>query len=328
MLQSALRRTDAPPRDFLRAPFRTRPDGPRSSAPAEVSDPGVMQFATSTDPSYLPFVAVLASTLACHRAPGRTITLSVLHSGVSAADQERVAGTARGIDLHWHEITTRLSAAGGDDLAELAGRPHYYRCLLPDVLPAGTRRVVYLDADILVRGDLTALWQADLGGAPVGAVTDSLGSVARAVDRWRALGLDGDAPYFNSGVMVIDLDAWRTADSGWEAVRRCAADRAHLLAQGRWPQHDQYGLNVVFHQRWQALPRTWNYFTYLRHRPAKVLHFLGSSGRPGSRYCHPRYTLAFLGAVDRTPWRGWRPDSVQRGWLWRAARQRLRERPR
>lgn len=125
-------------------------------------------------------------------------------------------------------------------------------------------------------------------------------------------------------VLVIDLHAWRASDAGWAAMRHCAADGPDLLADGRWPQHDQYGLNIVFHGRWRALAPTWNYFTYLPHRPARVLHFLGSSGRPGSPYCHPRYTLAFLTALDRTPWRGWRPDSLRPGWWWRAVRKRMR----
>ncbi len=282
----------------------------RASAPSDV--PPVIQVATATDGGYLPYLAVLCATLGRSRAAGVEVVLSVLYRDVDPADRERVGSVAAGIDVRWYEVGDALAGSRGAHLAAFAGRPQYFRCLLADLLPADVTRVIYLDADTLVRSDLTALWRTDLAGAPVGAVVDSLGTVRGAIDRWRELGLDGDSPYFNSGVLLIDLAAWRARDAGWAAVRRSAADRDHLLAAGRWPQHDQYGLNVVFHRRWRHLAPTWNWFTYQPYRPAAVLHVLSSSGRPGARYCHPRYTRAFLDAVDRTPWRGWRPGTAPR----------------
>lgn len=267
-----------------------------------------VHLATATDVGYLPYVAALGDSLRRTRCPGRRVTLTVLHTGVPIADQHRIAAVADGVEICWVPVTAELASSRGGELAELAGRPHYFRCLLPDLLPADRSRIIYLDADTLVDGDVGALWSVDLQGAPVAAVLDPLRTIAAAIAPWRERGLDGDAGYFNSGVLVIDLDAWRATDAGWSAIRHCAADREHLLVGGRWAQHDQYGLNVVFHRRWHRLDPIWNYFTFLPYRSARVLHFLGSSGRPGSRYCHPRYTRVFHDAVDRTPWRGWRPQ--------------------
>ena len=267
-----------------------------------------VHLATATDVGYMPYVAALADSLRRTRRPDRRVTLTVLHTGVPIADQHRIAAVADGVEVRWVPVTAELIRSRGGELADLAGRPHYFRCLLPDLLPADRSRIIYLDADTLVEGDVGALWSVDLQGAPVAAVLDPLRTIAAAIAPWRERGLDGDAGYFNSGVLVIDLDAWRAMDAGWSAIRHCAADREHLLVGGRWAQHDQYGLNVVFHRRWHTLDPIWNYFTFLPYRSARVLHFLSSSGRPGSRYCHPRYTRAFLDAVDRTPWRGWRPE--------------------
>jgi len=86
----------------------------------------------------------------------------------------------------------------------------YLRLSMGDVLPIP--RVIYLDADLVVRTDLTPLWSVDLGDSIIAAVPD----VAFA-DRAR-LGLAADEPYFNSGVGVIDLNRWRSQAVGDRVV--------------------------------------------------------------------------------------------------------------
>lgn len=132
-----------------------------------------------------------------------------------------------------------------------------------------------------------------------------LARTADAVAPWRALRLDPDALYFNSGVMVVDLDAWRAHDIGAEAIRTCLANRDHLIAQGRWPQHDQLGLNVVLHRRWYQLSQEWNYLSEMGFREPNVVHYCGG-GKPGSPTCQPEFSAWFHDAVDGTAWRGFR----------------------
>ncbi|GLY06985.1 MULTISPECIES: glycosyltransferase [Actinoplanes] len=243
-----------------------------------------VRLVTAVDRGHLPFLAVLVESLGRSQRSGRPVTLTVLHTGVSETDRDQVAVAAGPVELRWQDVTRR-------DPDDLVARPHYFRCLLPSVLT--DRRVIYLDADTLVRADLGRLWDLDLRGAPVGAVNDPLGA-------------DGT---FDAGVMLIDLEAWRAVDAGRSAVQHCSMAAADLIASGRWSTHEQYGLNVVFQQRWRRIDDEWNYFTFRPYRLAAVLHFAGN-GRPGSRYCDPRWTAEFAAAVDRTPWHGWRPETT------------------
>jgi lipopolysaccharide biosynthesis glycosyltransferase len=78
-------------------------------------------------------------------------------------------------------------------------------------VPAHIHRAVYLDSDVLVQADLSPLFTLGLDGAAVAGVrdlmittTDHPSSGVRERDRSR--------PYFNAGVLVIDLGTWR--DSG------------------------------------------------------------------------------------------------------------------
>src|SRR5690348_10631607 len=52
----------------------------------------------------------------------------------------------------------------------------YARLLIPDLFPSPIERVLYLDADCIVVGDITALWRFDLGKAAIAAVNDPGGA--------------------------------------------------------------------------------------------------------------------------------------------------------
>ena len=74
------------------------------------------------------------------------------------------------------------------------------RLLLDKLLPNSIDRILYLDGDTIVRGDLTELWNTDLKDCVIGM------GIEPTVDKKRksALGLS-KLPYHNSGVLLIDL---------------------------------------------------------------------------------------------------------------------------
>ena len=115
---------------------------------------------------------------------------------------------------------------------------------------AGTER--YVPCDLLVLDDIAVLWDYDMGGHPLAAVMD-LGIMASSKD-WRGkqerLGFSEDDSYFNSGVLVVDLKAWRAHDYGGQAER--------LAAKNAYRHHDQDALNELFHRNWQPVPLRWN----------------------------------------------------------------------
>ncbi|KAK4737852.1 hypothetical protein R3W88_001549 [Solanum pinnatisectum] len=93
---------------------------------------------------------------------------------------------------------------------------NYARIYLSDILPEGVHRVIYLDSDIIVVDDIAKLWGVDLGDKVLAApeychanftnyFTDTFWS-----DVNLAKTFEGRRPcYFNTGVMVMDLDEWR-----------------------------------------------------------------------------------------------------------------------
>ncbi|MCA0293499.1 MAG: glycosyltransferase family 8 protein [Actinobacteria bacterium] len=183
------------------------------------------------------------------------VTVWVLASGVPDPERRRieqsVVGTMTAIE--WVDME---SAQLGDTSGSPIGRATYFRLAIGDLLPSSVRKVLYLDVDVLVVDSLAPLWDRPLEQHQVIAAVRSVHFPSMctygAMDHWPQLGLDPRAPYFNAGVMMIDLEGWRALDVG----RRCLEHLASPLANGSLA--DQEALNVVLAGRWGELDPRWN----------------------------------------------------------------------
>jgi len=269
---------------------------------------GSVRVVTSCDERYLPYVAVLAASLASSRVPTTEVELTIMQADVGAWARRQLTEAAPGLALNWVDVDKSAYRAASVEDEPLIQQPRYFRCLIGTLLPRTLRRCIYLDGDTLVRGDLYDLWTTDLGGAVIGAALDYfLPRTEAAIAPWRELGLDPDALYFNSGVMLIDLDAWRAADVGARVLRTCIRYRAHLMAQGKWPQHDQFGLNAVLQTRWHQVSQDWNYLSEMPSYEPCVVHYCGG-GKPASPTCKPQFSAWFYDTLRTTAWRDHQPS--------------------
>lgn len=115
---------------------------------------------------------------------------------------------------------------------------------LPALVPE--RRIIYLDGDILCFKDLTPLYHADLHGNLLGAVKDS-GSI------YSKRKIFTECPdYFNSGVMVMELDGMREADTAGSLFEiKRSMTQSELM--------DQDVFNIFFKDKVTLLDVQWNY---------------------------------------------------------------------
>ncbi|WP_148861669.1 glycosyltransferase family 8 protein [Marinobacter fonticola] len=198
------------------------------------------------------------------------------------------------------------------------GSSVYQRILLADYLPPDIHRVIYIDSDTLVIGDVSELWELDLDGKPVAAVEDLSRSACESVGVSRQ-------EYFNSGVLVMDLEQWRAEDIHG-TVARYAGENAH-----RFQYVDQCSLNAILHTRWKRLSPAWNQqaniYKILRRysegsaytvdelregvgRP-KIVHFTGKK-KPWLHYCFHPFKPLYRDFLRQTPWGSRYPVPVSR----------------
>ena len=137
----------------------------------------------------------------------------------------------------------------------------FYRLFLAQILPATLKKVIYLDVDIIVRQSLLPLWNINLGEHPIAATPDW------AVDDFsKRLYYPKEMGYFNSGVLLINLEYWRThiVLNGFIEYMKQHADSIIYA--------DQDILNYVFKENKMILPVKYNLQTGLIWNRTKELY--------------------------------------------------------
>ena len=82
----------------------------------------------------------------------------------------------------------------------------YNRILAANILPPDMKRCLYLDADMIVTRNVRDLYNVNMDNAAVGVVIDQSGDDIRHFNR---LGYSREKGYFNSGLLLMDLEVWR-----------------------------------------------------------------------------------------------------------------------
>lgn len=188
-----------------------------------------------------------------------------------------------------------------------------FRLSMDTLLPNDVSKVIYLDCDVLLYADIGDLWRIDLEDKIVGAVTN-LGH--QPLSR---LGIE-DGEYFNSGVLLIDVDKWRNEDIGNKALGYMNTHVNNLL----FP--DQDGLNFSLKSKWKHLPLRWNqqpatYSMFIKKKYEKslsyqdyydaianpaIVHFL-SSNKPWNYLTYHPLKEAYYYYLKKSPWSDYKP---------------------
>lgn len=163
----------------------------------------------------------------------------------------------------------------------------YYRLLLSSILPS-IDKVLYLDCDMIVLGDVSELFELELDNFALAA---SIDSTPCDQQHRLQLQLEADERTFCSGIMLINLNYWRKNGSEQKLIEYSKRDRKTVY------YHDQDALNYVFKKKWFLLPPKWNKYAYSNSFPKYFnLH-------PFDVYeyrCEPK--VIHYAAVDMKPW--------------------------
>ena len=166
----------------------------------------------------------------------------------------------------------------------------YYRLLMTRLLPSSLHRVLYLDSDIIVRGDLAEIWSEDIDGFALGAVLDQNCDDIRNYSRNDLEPLSG---YFNSGVLLVNLDYWRSHNIGDKCIEYVYKHSTEI----EYP--DQDALNVVTFRKWKAMPFAFNTQSFMYYKENEIIARLGYVRQMVSASMNP-LVMHFTDA--RKPW--------------------------
>lgn len=208
----------------------------------------------SSDENYVPHLAVAVASIVDNAAQEDRVSFHVLACGFSADTRRELSRIASRRDFPVSFVETRPEM---HHFAEQVATPKpdnilpdmtYFRLMIGTLFPE-LDRLVYLDCDLVVRKSLGPLWKTPLYGKMLGAVEDQ-GRDEKLANEKRILGAD---PYLNSGVLLVDLEAWRAGEAERRFVEFAGA---HRDLPRYW--HDQSLLNAVLKDDVLFLDRTWN----------------------------------------------------------------------
>jgi lipopolysaccharide biosynthesis glycosyltransferase len=249
-----------------------------------------LHVACAAEGSYVPHSAAMLHSLLAN-GDGRNIHVHYLHGpGFPARARRRLEDMvdANGGTASFRKISDDTCA--GLPTRGFTRKATWYRIFLPELLP-GLDRVLYLDADLIVLDSLVPLWETDLAGHYLAAVTNVFQS--DHLDRPAYLGLEGPRVYFNAGVMLMNL----------ALMRRDGATNALLdfgvRHRGRLDWRDQDAMNVVLGKRRLALPPRWNVMNSILEFPASADVFAADALEEARRHPAIRH---FEGPSVNKPW--------------------------
>lgn len=126
----------------------------------------------------------------------------------------------------------------------------YDKLYIYDHLPGNIDKIIFFDADIVLKKDPAFLYEIDLQNKIIAAAPDNV--LKFSPEAREAIGLKCPEDYFNSGVMVIDLVKWRELNICERAIQ-FAIHKRHSTKL-----HDQDAFNHVIHGNWLKLSYLWN----------------------------------------------------------------------
>lgn len=197
------------------------------------------------------------------------------------------------------------------------------RLLIDRLLPDSVQRILYLDGDTIVRGSLKDLWDTDLKGCAIGASLEP----TYAHDKKGLIGLKG-MPYYNAGVLLIDLANWRNNNVGEKIISFYSSYNGRLFSNDQdaingsqkgkiytlSPKYNYY--NIFDQYPYSFLSRLCDYsyvdkemFDEARENPV-IVHYLGEE-RPWRIGNHHRFKSDYDQYLNMTPWKGM---NYEEGW--------------
>jgi lipopolysaccharide biosynthesis glycosyltransferase len=281
----------------------------------------------AADANYGPYAGIMMHSVLRSNV-GEPIHLHLLSDGVRSRDLDRMAQMAQrvGADFSNHDIAKILDGIGNlrREINHYT-RTAYGRLFFPEFAPAEVRRALYFDCDMVCISSLRDLWAAGDQIHLLGAARDPW--VEQDIELKRELGMRPDSPYFNSGMLLINMESWRQ-----EGVSERV--RAFLSAPPKTKHADQDVINAVLKNEISELPSRWNTLVEAPSGPlsaaelngSAILHFCG-----GLKPWHAGYRLMglpgaahFKQAKQTSPWRWTMPD-LHTGRVRRKIRRLLRK---
>jgi lipopolysaccharide biosynthesis glycosyltransferase len=218
-------------------------------------EPKIIALMAAADEGYaIPMTVALHSALA-NLSKSVSVKIFLVDNGISQSKRHKCNNSLNSahpnVSIYW----------SSPDLSEFSKLAHGYltattfsRIFVSEIVPEDIDRVLYIDCDVVVGDDISKLWNIDMTGTAFMCALDAQYSGFNRLirDKFPEVVAPPATPYFNSGVMLINMPEWRRREIMVKA-------RDFILRHGHELTYmDQCALNAVGVGAWKPLDDWWN----------------------------------------------------------------------
>ena len=205
------------------------------------------------DDNFVKYTAVSLFSMMENASSDRDYHIHILHTDITEQMQSAVLNMARGnFVITFEDVSEHLNSLCATlPLRDYYSNTTYYRMFIAEMFPA-IDKAIYIDSDTVVQGDISELYDTDIGAYHLGAAHEQ---VMLQVDVYgnyveKCLGLDRNL-FFNAGVLLINCKRFRE----YKILERFVK----LLGfyDCRVTQDEDY-LNILCYGHVKFLDQTWN----------------------------------------------------------------------
>ena len=169
----------------------------------------------SCDDNYIPFLGVAIKSLIENSSKENNYFVFVLHSKMSIKNMKIITAMEKeNVSICFIDVSEKLVTYGKKlNLRDYYTVSIYFRIFIPGMFPE-FKKAIYLDADMVILEDVAKLYKIELGDKLLGGVPDAVIASRQEFRDYAELGC-GIYPYtnyFNSGMMLMNLDEMRKFD--------------------------------------------------------------------------------------------------------------------
>jgi lipopolysaccharide biosynthesis glycosyltransferase len=253
------------------------------------------------DNMYAQHLGVTFASMLMNLSPGTTAHLYVLSAGLNEENKSKLEKTVNrfaGACIQF--ITVDGSIYEEFIVSGQITRATYLRLAIPDALPPNIQKVIYLDSDVVVTGNIVEMWNTDLRGHAIAAVVDPY-----CAYRCKDLQIP-EKVYFNNGIMVMNLTKWREESISKKIMEYTTRNTKSMV----FPSQDP--MNAMLYNDWLELSPTWNGHTSIMKEwtdsnPPAIIHYTDISKPWHLDNFHP-YKKEYYKYKRMTEWKSYGPE--------------------
>lgn len=234
----------------------------------------VIPIALAADDTYVPMLTTTIESVIRNASPDYYYDIVVLEKNISSKHQQLICehfSMNKNVSIRFANVVRLINSFDLSTSNEHISIETYYRFLIQWILP-DYNKVLYLDSDLIVVGDISDLFAIDLGENLIAAVRDidfqgnlNMKDGKRMAYAKEVLHLQKPFDYFQAGVLLLNTEGLRSVHTIQEWLT--------ISSDPKYIYNDQDILNAECQGRVVYLDPSWNVMNDCADRVKNVFSF-------------------------------------------------------